>query len=358
MARPAPTRREREEKEDPKSTRKIPKGPVIIGGIILVILITLIGFNLFGGSGASSVVIHDPVKEIGGVSFTVETASERGGSEWSGDVTLKIFYEGRVLPVYQGKVSVNDDIGSTKVDYDDFVWGNGNYTVEGSVDGKSNEQTFTIYSVAERVDIDWIGRNSIDSGTEPLSLVEATVSYDFGRYSILMGDDPQSYSFSGIITTPDGDQITVESSDYPANQIEYPTTIRHNTNGTYTLTGSAINEFCHPGSPFRNIEVESTFEHDSSPIAILGDDITTSLVDGNTTVIVDGSGSWDDSSIAEYSWLITGNGLNMYLVDRGPILEYTFSSAGSYFIELVVRDNSGKESIQDGALSSITVTVT
>ena len=79
---------------------------------------------------------------------------------------------------------------------------------------------------------------------------------------------------------------------------------------------------------------------DALPIANAGPD---QVVDEDTIVTFDGSGSSDDDGIVNYTWVIQELSEMMY--DVGP--QFTFANPGNYHVSLVVRDTVGQVSIPD-----------
>jgi len=79
---------------------------------------------------------------------------------------------------------------------------------------------------------------------------------------------------------------------------------------------------------------------DGPPVANAGPDQT---VDEGIQVIFDGSGSYDDVGIVNYTWTIPNLGVEMYDVD--PV--FTFDTPGEYAVELVVTDTLGQTSAPD-----------
>jgi hypothetical protein len=122
------------------------------------------------------------------------------------------------------------------------------------------------------------------------------------------------------------------------------------------LSGTVTNEFCHPDSPYRtvNVDTNSTFSFDASPFAVAGEDIVAGLEGDEVEITLDGSGSWDDSDIIEYIWYIDEG-----IVENtsSPTLVYPFTSTGVYYISLEVVDDSGKSSDESAMISTISVTV-
>ena len=86
---------------------------------------------------------------------------------------------------------------------------------------------------------------------------------------------------------------------------------------------------------------------DMLPVADAGPDQT---VDEDVQVTFDGSGSYDDVGIVNYTWTIPNLSVEMY--DVSPV--FTFDTPGTYAVELVVTDTIGQPSAPDW--TNITVT--
>jgi len=79
---------------------------------------------------------------------------------------------------------------------------------------------------------------------------------------------------------------------------------------------------------------------DMLPVADAGPDQT---VDEDVQVTFDGSGSYDDVGIVNYTWTIPNLSVEMY--DVSPV--FTFDTPGTYAVELIVTDTLGQTSAPD-----------
>ncbi len=331
--------------------------PILVMAVIAVIVIIVVAmiYMIIGSGGISSIVVGNVNKDMDGISFPIYTSKD-GFGEFNGEIKIQIFYEEMKGPIYEKMIPTKGGSGDHRVHYDEFVWGNGNYSIVASANGKSDHYPISIHSVADRILVEWKGENFDEDKMEPDYKVEVSMGYQFGTRPSPYHDDPQWYSFLGKMTTPDGRELEMDSDDYPSNLLWISMSTDHTKAGTYSLTGAVTNTFCHPNSPYRHVYIEEDrkFKFDADPFAVLGDDVTISLVDGEATVLLDASGSWDDSHIIKYTWQFD-EGWNK--TTSLPTLAHTFSKTGTYFISLSLEDDSGNYSDQNGDLSSLTVKV-
>ena len=83
------------------------------------------------------------------------------------------------------------------------------------------------------------------------------------------------------------------------------------------------------------------------PTADAGPDVT---IDQHETIAFDGTGSWDNLGIVDFTWTFTYDGAPVEL--SGPTPSFTFDTVGTYVVNLTVRDGVG-----NAALAHMTVTV-
>lgn len=74
---------------------------------------------------------------------------------------------------------------------------------------------------------------------------------------------------------------------------------------------------------------------DAAPVAVAGPD---KIVDEDTLVTFDGSGSTDDVGIVSWEWEI----VELSVVLEGETADYTFITPGTYTVELTVEDTAGQ----------------
>lgn len=115
-----------------------------------------------------------------------------------------------------------------------------------------------------------------------------------------------------------------------------------NSTGTYVVWLYVVDGANHVSADTMTVHVGP----DMPPTAVAGPDQT---VDEDTVVYFDGSASYDDVGIVNYTWTIPSFGVELY----GAYVEYTFAEPGAYYVYLLVRDTAGQES----AYSWLLVTV-
>ncbi|UCE45258.1 MAG: PKD domain-containing protein [Methanobacteriota archaeon] len=89
-----------------------------------------------------------------------------------------------------------------------------------------------------------------------------------------------------------------------------------------------------------------TVNDDMPPVANAGPDMT---VPENTLAVFNGSDSYDDVGIANYSWTI----VELSEPLNGEVCNYTFTDLGDYTVELVVIDTIGQQSEPDIAVITV-----
>ena len=326
-------------------------GGVIIAGIILIAILVV----LFNNNSVSSIVVGNIEKEIDGISFPIYT-SVNGVGEYDGKVNVEIYFEDMEDPIYTGKASIKGDTGNHKVEFRDFVWANGEHHIHVKADGQTDIYTMRIDSVADRIIPQWNGYNADNTRLTPEYKVEVTIEYLFGERASPNGEDPQSYTFEGEIIAPGGERFDINSTGYPANILTITRAIDHSEKGIYTLSGSVTNNYCHPNSPFRKVNVNEgiSFTYDAPPMASAGNDITKNLTEGEAEVELDASDSWDDSGIVEYIWYVGDLSIE---TTSSPNLTYIFTSSGTYYVSLEVVDNGGNSSEENAELSTLVVKI-
>lgn len=182
---------------------------------------------------------------------------------------------------------------------------------------------------------DWSGRAAVnftlytvdndppvaDAGPGQTAVVDTVVT--------LHGD--MSYDNVGIVnyrwSFDDGGYVEIygENVDYSFS-----------TTGNYTITLTVWDGAGHFDTDTTWVEVVD----DQSPVADAGPDQEVTVFD---VVQFDGTGSWDDVGIVNYTWTIVELTEEMW----GPTPQYTFVTPGVYNVSLVVVDTIGQTSSPD-----------
>jgi len=109
-----------------------------------------------------------------------------------------------------------------------------------------------------------------------------------------------------------------------------------NTTGSYLVALEVSDGAGHTATDSVWVNISA----DMLPVADAGPDQT---VDEDVQVTFDGSGSYDDVGIVNYTWTIPNLSVEMY--DVSPV--FTFDTPGTYAVELVVTDTLGQTSAPD-----------
>ncbi len=182
----------------------------------------------------------------------------------------------------------------------------GNYFVELTVTDESGAK-----------DTDTVQIEVVD-GIHPEAVIDVNEIVQLGKPVMISGEQStdnvqiQSYKW------------TIDKRDYYGSTIEY----------TFNKPGREQIELTVKDTS-GNTDVETfkvLVKDKKKPKANAGDDITT-LTDSQTTL--DGSDSTDNYKIQNYTWIIEGN--EYY----GKNVQYNFTEAGNYTVELLVEDTSG-----------------
>jgi hypothetical protein len=338
-------------REEATPARPSPKVIIIASLIVLILIIAAVYFIFFSGKELGSIAVGNIDKDSDKIEFPLY-GTPSGMGDYTGEVTVEIYFDELDEPLYTNKVKINDGTGYEEVPYEEFVWDNGEYMIEAKGDGIVSSATFTINNVITAIQPEWTGVYPDSDTYDPEYFVDAKISYLFGERSYPSASYPQGYSFEGNILDPDGSSISLSST-----LLSIEKRLEHNTKGTYTLSGTVTNTFCKSGSPYREVSVVSnkTYEHDAAPFSIAGDDVSIALSEGNAVVNFDGSGSWDDGTIANYEWDFGEEASSQTTIQ--PTIQHTYTSAGQYYVTLKVLDDSDQESL-NGLASTMVVTVT
>lgn len=361
MEEPGSREREKVRKEEKMGVGDEHRGPspgiiIIAAAVVLVLIIGAIYLIASSGSDVESLAVGNIEKGVDGISFDI-MATPSGFGEYTGDVMVEIGLEYLEGPIFSEKVHINDGWGFMEVDYTDFVWGNGEYTVTVKADGKEARNTMVFFNIVTALDIQWQGLNSDGTGETPAFQVEIDIQYMFGNNTRPLSSLPRGYDLNGIIERPEGSDITISSDEFSPSLIKLQKRVDHDSAGTYTISGTLVNTFCHPDSTFRTVTIDNnvTFDFNADPFADAGEDISIALSEGEAVVNLDASGSWDDGSIVEYRWEF-GDGSTE--TSGAPVIQHTYTSEGTYYVELTVTDDTGKTSEnQGGTASSVKITV-
>jgi len=114
------------------------------------------------------------------------------------------------------------------------------------------------------------------------------------------------------------------------------------TVGNHTVTVTVRDAAGYSSSASTWVEVTP----DELPVAAAGPD---QVVDEDTTVDFNGTGSTDDIGIVNYTWTIVGPNIDLF----GATPSHIFSTPGIYHVRLVVRDTAGQSSVYDEVVVAV-----
>ncbi len=342
------TEKEPEERIEGTRERQGPNPVVIFGAIgVVVVLVIIVAFFAFSGSNLDSISVDNPVEDADGITFGLTTTSGNLG-KWSGTVGIEIYYEDQEGPVYTAEEDVTDDTGSHQVDWDQFVWGNGNYQIFAKAEGLEEYAYLNLRRVVTHLDVEWWG-NPVDPREQPGHSIQVNISYMFGNTNIPRNEYPSGYEMDSVVSPPMGSDISITSQ---GSKYRHQERIDHRTAGEYAISGTLTNTFCHPESPYRTISVEdnSTFYFDAPPFAVVTGDTSVELDEGEAVASFDASGSWDDGSIVEYQWDFGDGGTD---TTTSPNVQHAYAETGTFAVSVYVIDNEGKGSENQTGLYNI-----
>jgi chitodextrinase len=356
MPEPEKSKEPEEKEEDTAreggpSKQPSPKVIIIASIIVLILIVGAIYFIFFYGKDLESLAVGNIDEDMDKIEFSIY-ATPSGFGEYSGDVTVEVYYEDQDDPLYTNKVKINDGTGFEEIPYEEFVWDNGEYLIKVKGEGKVSTSTLIINNVVTSIQVDWKEIYPDSDSDIAEYFVEVEISYLFGERNFPSAANPQGYSFQGNIEDPLGTDISLTSSLRSIEKV-----IEHTIKGTYTLSGSVTNTFCKDGSPYKTVSVVSntTYAYDAAPFSDAGEDITITLSGGEALVSFDGSGSLDDGDIISYEWNFGDN--STAETTTQPTSQHTYTAAGKYFVTLKVIDDSEQESM-NGLAATMVVTVT
>ncbi len=139
------------------------------------------------------------------------------------------------------------------------------------------------------------------------------------------------------ILGPDGSEVVNQSMHNLTENLYYYSS-NFSLLGAYSYSIRATDV-----SGNQNVTMGSFVVEDwTPPIADAGHDI---IVKRGSFVGFDGSFSWDNVGIENYTWSFVDKGVTIYLHGRNPT--YGFERNGEYLVRLTVRDASGNEGIDE-----------
>jgi hypothetical protein len=273
---------------------------VIIAAIFLVYFFTM--------TPIKSIHLDPPQPYEDGIRVTCHVLME-GGSTTDGNGDVKIYYDDS--QVYSGSIKINRDDGEAFIDYDQFVEGNGQYTVEVSYLGESVSQSFDLQESPFFQTI--VENYEITAHPDPIAFnktvnaVKLNVNVKIKDNS---GNIPSTHCGKSQVTlkvqyeTGNSQTFSEEvNEDFGVNFDEY--NYLSTGAGNYTFSVTWENLYARSESKFREVELELK-DYLNMPIyADAGEDymeVEIGLLETEETVEFDASYSKNDGEIVIYQW--------------------------------------------------------
>jgi hypothetical protein len=327
--------------------------------VIIIIALVLVGTYSYlrwgRGNEVNSIVVLPPreTQERDGIEIEAEIVPA-ADTELEGSASLKIRYEGETQ--YSGSLKIASNSVSTTVNYNQFVVGNGDYTVKVSFGGKEGTEIYSLDFVTEDMDVfidfnetydaqtqTWIktGRTVVDveAGTAEMDVSIRCLNRERGTTR----DTPRDLSLE-IEYSVDGasgeyrEDVEGTFTDELGNPIwDFVFILPYIGWGWNTINITITNWLVKEDSPYREVTQEVEQLIDAYPIAIADDNIqdTISTRTGSTLIDLDGTASRDDHEIIMYQWIFDGS--------TGEVEEYSESIFDQYDGE----DNDGDGEIDE-----------
>ncbi|MBN1390803.1 MAG: hypothetical protein JXA22_09215 [Candidatus Thermoplasmatota archaeon] len=247
--------------------RRIPVGP-IVAVVLVVIILAGLGLYIFSPPSVNGVLILAPqdVSHLDDQRYGIELEMHvsSGMRSYDGTGALDMIHDGKV--VHSRNVKINEDSGSTVIDYRDFVMENGIYDIRFSLEGKTATTYYIAKMVPDNLNISVQYMTNTDTGdVSVMAVVSPEFTYpvdpeDPGR--IVIGDSIFYYSWNYELETtldpPVGEPIMTKQSmwDYHRNRtytkIWLP--IEGEYMGYYTFSAKLVNNLVKEGSPYHELE--------------------------------------------------------------------------------------------------------
>jgi len=345
--RKGPRDRRDEPEEPPKGIPLRYIAPFAVIAVIVLVAI-VIGVLLNSSSGIEKVFIANPERlDLDGdlyreVLEVQIVADSKGLGEANADITFEITYKDDPTVLFTTEVRVTNGFGYGQAPLEEFVMGNGEYTLTCRHGTLEDTTTYTFLEVVEQLKVDWSNMTTDVPGT----------SHSWGIFYSLPpqyedGPDMPYYimpfSARTTLSRPEGGEV-IETHLWKDKKIPpLVLSAQHEMKGTYMLSVAWTNEMCRPDSPYRTITLvdDRQYSVDAPPYARAGDDEYVQLSGGEADVAFDGSLSGDDGESVLFSWDF-GDGSTYN--STSPQATHTYTEAGEYYASLIVTDDSGKRS--------------
>lgn len=244
------------------------------------------------------------------------TASDPTGEFWMTVTYVQLnLTDGHIMAVTAGP-STHLEAPSMHIDLPVVVYPSGDYAaLWDAVDAASNRNFSTVMFTVDN------DPPAADAGTNQTSIVGLMVTLDASAST----DNGAVVNYTWSIE--DGTALTMYG---PLVDYTFATVGNH----TVTVTVSDAAGYSTSASTWVNVLA------DQAPVALAGPD---QVVNEDTLVHFNGTGSHDDIGITNYTWTVVGSAVVMY----GATPNCTFTTPGMHHVRLVVTDTIGQVSEYD-----------
>ncbi|MFO8050728.1 MAG: hypothetical protein R6V01_03410 [Thermoplasmatota archaeon] len=350
-----------EEPVEERPRRRITAGP-IIAIVIVVILVAVALIYAFTGSEVEEITILEPevmtrrADERYGISVEVRVMGGVKAVEGTG--SRDIIFQGKTE--YSQQVEIRDDMGTARIEYDQFIIANGNYTIVFSMDGRSEEIHYLAKMVPHELNLTIQSGNPFEKDSDAIMLV-ASPEFDYpdGQGESIYYYSP-NYEVKTVITGPDGaPEETTRTMEEWNGQNRTLTKVWKEVEldemGDYTFSAEFTNLLVKPGSPYRTLtsdpEYLTSFINRAPEITDI-DGPERVRPDNDATFTIKAVDPDSNGRITYYSidWGEEGGDLQFLEIEEGESstirVSHSWSERGTYTISVTCADN-GPENEQN-----------
>lgn len=244
--------------------RRISAGP-IIAIVIVVIILSGLGYYLFSGAVVNDIIILAP-EDVSqgddkryGIELEIYIASGMKAVEGTG--RLEITYDGSI--VHSRDVKISNDKGNAIINYNEFVMENGVYDIRFSMEGKTATTQYTAKMVPDELNITF--QYQTDPETQEIvtmAVVSPEFTYADDPDKIVIGDSifyySWNYNLETTLTPPDGIPVVTERTvwEYHRNKTYTKVWIPVDGEdmGNYSFSATLTNNLVKANSPHRALD--------------------------------------------------------------------------------------------------------
>ncbi len=357
-----------DERLDHGEARRISAGP-IIAVVIVVIILSGIGYYMFSGAQVNDIFILTPEDVSKGddqrYGIELEFHITGGMKPVDGTGMLDITYDGSI--VHSQDVKVRSDKGSAEINYNEFVMENGVYDIRFSMEGKSATTQYTAKMVPDELNITFQYQTDSETGEiGTMAVVSPEFSYADDQSKVVVGDSIFYYSWDydleTTLTPPDGIPVVTENSMWEYHRNKTYTKVWLHVDGdlmgNYTFSAKMTNNLVKANSPQRELDStpdEITKYLNRAPELLEISQPSRVRVDQEATFTLrasdpDSNGeitfytvTWDYNLVLDDDDDTESTQLIEYRVPPGGSstvrVKYTFTQTGTYRIAITCADN-------------------